>query len=783
MPQKKQKTLDKEISEIMIVNNRKLAPYIEAVNFSSQNIDQRKLGTVLGIFEIKDTSEDSAYIVNFLASVAKKTYFATHHKTALESFEATLYRLNLSLSEVAKHGNVNWIGKIDAVLCSIDEKEIHFSVSGDAKVLLLRDDRLTEISSGLSPKDEGVNPIKTFTDIASGKLEDNDKLIITTDDISHVFSLEDLERHSLSFEKDEFLRFLKTALVNELDIAGTIIVDIEEKEVEVKKVTAKKEVEDEEKLIEQNINAFSNKTFEEVAVNKQATIEEVAGSDEEEDENEYTHEKTGHIYIKDPEEGYAPAPENNIEKFALGCKEGFSSLCFWIKDRYLKKGSYQLKKNLSPGISSTKEKMGYFFKSTLLGSILGLFKSIGGLFASAFVSVGNFAKKIIPEKAHEIDVEIESGVLKRKASKLDRAKEVVSKMLPGKGKVSGLSAPENLAPEREIEFASRKSGLSLSFLGKIIPSFSKIIKNFSRMSPKIKLYSLGVIAFIFIAPIFIMKIMDKKNDIITEVNEEKNHQEEMAVNPSSTHYTDVEKIYFGENIIGTIELEGSTFAISENKIVELRDGEMTEYPLPDYARGVQTFSFMGDLNLLFTINSDKKLSSFSPISGNFNENSIDIPGDAEINAIGTYLTYIYLVDSKNGQIYRYPRAEGGFGEKTNWLKDDVSLENVTSMAIDENIYLIQSGNPIKLSRGKKESFELSKDGDSNIEKIFTNDEIEFIYAIDKQNGELIKFKKDGSPVSHYSNQELLKANNVWTNETSNQSYFSTSSEIFKIENP
>ena len=128
MPPRKQKKLEKQISEIMIVNNRKLTPYIEAVNFSSRNIDQRKLGNILGIFEIKDTSEDSAYIVNFLASVAKKTYFASHHKNALESFEATLYRLNLSLSEIAKHGNINWIGKIDAVLCAIDEKEIHFPV-------------------------------------------------------------------------------------------------------------------------------------------------------------------------------------------------------------------------------------------------------------------------------------------------------------------------------------------------------------------------------------------------------------------------------------------------------------------------------------------------------------------------------------------------------------------------------------------------------------------------------------------------------------------------------
>lgn len=784
MPPKKQKTLEKEISEIMIVNNRKLAPYIEAVNFSSRNIDQRRLGTVLGIFEIKDTSEDSAYIVNFLASVAKKTYFASHHKTALESFEATLYRLNLSLSEVAKHGNVNWIGKIDAVLCSIDDKEIHFSVSGDAKVLLLRDERLTEISSGLSPKDEGVNPIKTFTDIASGKLNDGDKLIITTDDISHVFSLEDLERHSLTFTKNEFLRFLKTALINELDIAGTIVVDIKEKITETKRVERKKLEEDDEVLIEQSINAFSNKTFEEVAANKQATIEEVTQSEDIDNENEYTHEKTGHIYIKDPEENYESAPENNVEKFTLSCKEGISRFFFWIKDRYLTKGSYQIRKRLSPNFSNIRGSIGLFFKNTILANIVRLLKSLGGIFSSAFISAGNFVRKIIPEKSQEIEVEIGKGILpEEKTSNLNKVTQAVSKMLPGKGKVSGLSSPQGIYQEKEIEFVSRRSKFSHSLLRKIIPSFSKIFKSFSKMGKQTKLYTLGAIALIFIVPIFIIKIIDKKNEITTDTAEETNHQEEMTVNPDSDYYTDAEKIYFGENILGVIELEEGVFVISKDKIIELANGKMVEHSFPDYAREASAFSFMADLNLIFTINEDKRISSFSPVSGNFSENNIDIPSDSEISAIGNYLTYIYLVDSRNNQIYRYPRAEGGFGERTNWLKEDLNLENVTSMAIDENIYLIQNNNAVKLSRGNKENFNLSKDGNSDIEELFTNDDLEFIYALDKQNGELIKFKKDGAVIAHYSNQEILKANNLWTSESGEYSYFSTENEIFKIKTP
>jgi|GEM_PF-1372657 hypothetical protein len=794
MPPRKQKKLEKEISEIMIVNNRKLAPYIEAVNFSSRNIDQKKLGNVLGVFEIKDTSEDSAYIVNFLASVVKKTYFASHHKNALESFEATLYRLNLSLSEVAKHGNVNWIGKIDAVLCAIDEKNIHFSVSGDAKVLLLREGQLTEISGGLSPQDEAINPIKTFTDIASGKLEDGDRLIITTDDISHIFTIEELEKHALSFNKEDFTRFLKTALINELSIAGTIVVNIEEKIVSSQKRTAPplgKKKKSEEELISQSINAFSNKTFEEVDSRKgvpgkeeQDTIEKTI----EDQEDEYTHKKTGHIYIKDTEEEHEPLPENNLQKITLSIKESFSEFYFWIKDNYLQKGRYHLKKNLSSNISKAKHSFFYFFRNNVWIKTCSLIKKASSSIHKSFIKTGNYLKNIIPDKSQNIDVEISRNYQKNSSEKFQKAKKRISNLLSGKKNVSGITSPKNIIPKKGKKGDYFKGYSHDSFMGllkKIIPNFSKITKLFSKMNTKNRLSVLIALAIILIIPIFIVKMQDAKKDIINEL-EVNDHQSEenLAVNPSSDKYTEVEKIYFNENIIGMVKDEGRVFIILSDKIVEYSENEDTqEYSFPNYAKNAYAYSFMKDLNLIFTINEDKKITSFSPISGNFNENNINIPGNADIAAIGTYLTYIYLADSQNNQIYRYPRAEGGFGERVDWLKEDFDLSGLDDMVIDENIYLVKDSGVARFKKGRKENFELDIDTNSRIEEMFTLEEREYIYALDKQNGEILKFKKDGSLVDYNSNGEILRSTNLWSSEEEGTSYFSTKTEVFKIQNP
>jgi hypothetical protein len=100
-------------NDISFCNDKKIKPFIEAFIQEPENINQQNLGTIFGIFEITDTSEDSSYITNYLISVIKKEYFSKPKRGAIESFEAALHRANLALSKLAEHGNVAWICKIN----------------------------------------------------------------------------------------------------------------------------------------------------------------------------------------------------------------------------------------------------------------------------------------------------------------------------------------------------------------------------------------------------------------------------------------------------------------------------------------------------------------------------------------------------------------------------------------------------------------------------------------------------------------------------------------------
>ncbi|MCK9379211.1 MAG: hypothetical protein M0P97_03680, partial [Candidatus Moranbacteria bacterium] len=337
---KKRKTreMEKIISDILVVADHELKPYIEMLNYAPENITQKSLGRLLGFFEIKDENEDSAYIVNFLASVIKKEYFINTKRGPIESFESSLNKTNLALAEIAKHGNVNWLGKLDSALCAIEGNNIYFSASGNGKVLLMRNGNISEISQGLAEPEDAesdyLNPMKTFTNVSSGRLEDGDKIIITTDDIFHIFSLNEIKKGALQFPREKFVQFIKTALINELEIAGTIIIDICKK-VEIPKESVSIPLNETERTEEIELNAFSSALFDEKNkkrntpghIKENLEIEPIKS-----DENsEYTDKKTGHIYLKEDNHNIKTEVEANhpLKEYA---QEKFSDFSYWIKN-------------------------------------------------------------------------------------------------------------------------------------------------------------------------------------------------------------------------------------------------------------------------------------------------------------------------------------------------------------------------------------------------------------------------------------------------------------------
>ncbi|HLC94919.1 MAG TPA: hypothetical protein VJH89_00390, partial [Patescibacteria group bacterium] len=284
-------SLEKVTTEIIVANERSFEPFIKVFNYSGENVTTNSLGTLVGIFTVDEHSEDSAYIVNFLASVAKKEYFNNTRRGAIESFEAALHKINVALAELVKHGNIAWLGKLHGVLGVFEKNNFHFSVTGEAKILLLRSGTLSEISIGLASEESTLHPIKTFVEIASGRLMLSDKVILTSPELFTLLSLEDLKKNMLRMDNDRFTQFLRTVLVNELTMAGTTIIDMYTATPAVLPKTH------EIPPLNTIHNAFSQQTFA-PKITTPAIHPEEHDKKHEVPPSEYVDSKTGHIYIQ-----------------------------------------------------------------------------------------------------------------------------------------------------------------------------------------------------------------------------------------------------------------------------------------------------------------------------------------------------------------------------------------------------------------------------------------------------------------------------------------------------
>lgn len=731
-PDKKTPGFEVIFKDVFVCKKSDFKPYMEIFIQEPENITQNNLGIIAGILEISDESEESSYIVNYLISVIKKEYYLRPKRGPVESFEAALHKANLALAKLAEHENIGWIGKINAIVLVIEKNNLHLSQTGSARALLLRGKFLTDISEN-SPEESSPNPLKTFTDIISGRLEENDKLVITTRHMFDIFSSEEIKRSALKFSSPEFVQFLKTALGNELDCAAVLFIEIRKKEIrEDLSQPVKKPFE---------INAFSQAAFfkrpPEVPAGRNKSDKLMNSrekqnimSEIEEDlakiEGNFVDKKTGHIYIK--EDSFLRKERSSWDNL----RENFSDYFSGFLSR-----SSKIFSNIQKNIPSIKQ-AGFSFRPFFRWLRFSLLPS----FASAV--------RFILQKSKFAAVQAKSYLAKRKN--------------------------RNVA-------ASNAYAMPKNYF-RLLPRISRIKNVFLKLNYSQKLYALLAIMLLLILPYFIAKIQGKNQGNVREV------EKSSLILPSSleqdknvVEVVNLSQIDLGKEILKVLNLNGKIFAIGKREIIETENKNFSSFP-GDFA-DLKTAAGMNDLNLIFLLDENNNVLSWSPIAGKFQTNEIIIPEGADISECAeTYLTYLYLIDQKNNQIYRYPRAGEGFGEKINWLRDNVDLSQIQEMAINENIFLVNSGDIVKLSRGRKQNFPIEETATPiGTDKIYAERNNPNIYLLDKVNSRIAKFGPDGVILNQYYNADISQASDFTVNEENKTIYFSQGSVLksFRME--
>lgn len=773
-------------TEISVARNGFLKPYAVCFQHLPDNIAREPLGMLAGVMTINDRSEHSAYIVNFLSSLAKKEYYGNPRRDAIESFEAALHKVNIGLAELAKEGNTEWIGTLDAAICVVERNNLHFSVAGNAKVLLFRDRHLSDISEGLADSDDD-HPMKTFTDVASGKISPSDRILITTPEIFSILSEAELERSANRLPSDQFEQLLQTATINQLNLSASVLITIGTLEEYERKPAPKRTL----ATVDSVPNAWSHTIFE--SSKQQGNSVEDSLQKKNGHDQDRVDDKTGHIYVT----GETPNEETNEawERARIFFGDARASLQHT--------GTHLGKRFLSVITSGSRNL--WIFSTKTASSTRNIFLSWRRKRQLSKISQAETEQTALAERLSENIPLAETNITCTKES----------------GRWTTLTSSISVKTCQAFQRFPRPSLLKRNAVhipvhgeSKITPFFKALLqigaailsssaktflflRTFFNNIPLQKQKNVKIIAFVLLCLVTLLFFWAffAKNDSMKTTVEESSRATNATPKTPRALSNDVH-IHFVENtptiatfsdIVSITSLQETIFFITRNALysIESGGGSAVQIAYPNGARA-RIGTAMPVLNAILILTEDGNILFFTPSTSKFSDEHFALPSAANVTDIAASSTYLYVLNQAENKLLRYPRAEGGFGEATKWFREPVSIQPNAVLAVSDSVFVADSSGIHTYFRGitKNQNFESSTTPilPTNILVISSEEDSAQIFVLDGTIGRIVHYDvSTGSIVAQYASNSLIGATHFTINPATQIAFVSIGDSVLTVD--
>lgn len=171
-----------KIFELHFNPKRKQDSIFDSFVYEPENQQENQFGNLYMAGELTRVLPQNNNFLDNLSSVIKNGFYSK------ADFSEALKGANDFLEKETKSGNVNWLGNLNFAVINIGNSILNFTKVGDAKILLLRQGEVLDISQNLELQDQEPYPLKVFSNIASGKLLAQDKILILTKEVFQAVS-------------------------------------------------------------------------------------------------------------------------------------------------------------------------------------------------------------------------------------------------------------------------------------------------------------------------------------------------------------------------------------------------------------------------------------------------------------------------------------------------------------------------------------------------------------------------------------------------------------------
>ncbi len=167
-----ERILIKPDSKEIIFRGKPEDGHVDAFSYNYEGGTASDMGGLFIVGHVSPETEDTSYMVNLVASLAKREYYAAPSTGPKESFSKTLKKINEVLQDFFRNKDV----KINIGIFAVAGENIFISRLGKFKIILSRDNQEIDILNNINLFSKEHIQEKEFSNIISGKIIPKDKI-------------------------------------------------------------------------------------------------------------------------------------------------------------------------------------------------------------------------------------------------------------------------------------------------------------------------------------------------------------------------------------------------------------------------------------------------------------------------------------------------------------------------------------------------------------------------------------------------------------------------------
>lgn len=191
--------------------------------YEPENIYEKRLGSLYTIGVLKNALPQNLDFLEKISKFIKERYYKKTILKPEKALKETLKETNDFLSEIVKKGDVSWLGNLSFAILNLKNFVLNFTKVGEIKIYLIRGRKIIDIDKRLKLQDIEPYPLKIFGNIVSGKLIEDDLILVLTKEVFDFFQTENLiERlkNLTPFDEKEFKKIIEEKKENLLQVKG-----------------------------------------------------------------------------------------------------------------------------------------------------------------------------------------------------------------------------------------------------------------------------------------------------------------------------------------------------------------------------------------------------------------------------------------------------------------------------------------------------------------------------------------------------------------------------------